>query len=302
MMPMWFFQGQERLGRVASLDMLGKVVTAVGIFVIVRAPSDGWKMLALQTGSALVIFSIASREILRLHLITMPTWSRVLTAVRNGWDMFLFTGASSFLGSGNVLLLGLFAPVSVVGYYAGAEKLCRAFVGFLWPLNQAIFPRVNHLCHTDPPAGARLVLRSFAIMGSGGIGMGLAAYALAPYVIRVILGPGFEAAVPVLQLMSPIIAIMPVNIVFGLQWLVPMGIDKAYSRVVLVAVLVNVTFAMLLASRFGQLGMAASVVMTELFVLCCIWRLLSRYRLNPFRIARETVAAGQYSVPEPING
>lgn len=283
--PMWFFQGQERMGRVASLEMVGKITTAIGLFLIIRSPQDGWKMLAMQATASAIVFTIAAREILRLHRIQRPSLPRVREAFKNGWDMFLFTSASSTLAIGNVLLLGLFAPVKIVGFYAGAEKLCRAFVGFLWPLNQAIYPRVNHLCHTDPPAGARLVLRSLAVMGGAGLVMSLAAFTLAPYVIRLVLGPGFEPAVPALRMMAPMIAIMPINIVFGLQWSVPMGLDRAYSLAILRAVAVNVVLAAVLAPRFGHLGMAVSVASTELFMLASLWWMLKKNNLSPFRIA-----------------
>ena len=296
-MPMWFFQGQERMGRVASLDMLGKLTTAVGLFLVIRSPQDGWKMLALQAGSAAVVFAIACREIFGLHRVPRPSATRVADAFRSGWDMFLFTGASSTLSIGNVLLLGLFVPNNVVGFYAGAEKLCRAFVGFLWPLNQAIFPRVNHLCHTNPPAGARLVLRSFAVMGGAGMAIAVAGYVLAPQVIRLVLGPGFESAVDALRLMTPMIAVMPLNIVFGLQWSVSMGLDRSYGRAILLAVLVNTVVASILAPRYGHLGMAASVTLTEFFMFCSIWFLLKKHNLSPFRVARQTSEVPTAGIP-----
>jgi PST family polysaccharide transporter len=287
MMPMWFFQGQERMGRVASLDMMSKLITAAGLFVVIRSPEDGWKMLALQSTSAFIVFTIACREIFGLHLIQRPAPVRVWAAFKTGWDMFFFTSASSFLGIGNVLLLGLMAPPNVVGFYAGAEKLARAFVGFLWPLNQAIFPRVNHLCHTDPPAGARLVLRSFAVMGGAGLAMGLVAYALAPQVILLVLGPGFEPAIPALRIMSLMVVVIPMNIVFGVQWSVPMGLDRSYGRAYLSAVVVNIALSSFLVPRYGHVGMAISVTATECFVFCAIWWMLKQNKLNPFRVARE---------------
>jgi PST family polysaccharide transporter len=243
-------------------------------------------MLAMQATSSLVVFTIAWREIFRLHVIERPSPARLFATFKQGWDMFMFAGASSALGLGNVLLLSLFAPTTLVGYYAGAEKLCRGFVGALWPLNQAIFPRINHLCHTDAPAGARMVLRSLAIMGCGGLLVFIAAVTFAPEVIRLVLGPGFEPAIPTLRMMSPIILTMPLNIVFGLQWSVPMGLDRAYSRIILLAVVFNVAVAFFLAPRYAHFGMAATVALTEAFVLCGVLLMLKKNNLSPFRIAR----------------
>ncbi len=296
-MPMWFFQGQERMGRVATLDMAGKMITVIGLFVFVRSGQDGWKMLAMQGASALVVFTIACSDIYQRHLIARPSFTRVKAAFREGFDMFIFTSAASTLSIGNVLLLGLFVPTTVVGYYAGAEKLGRAFVGFLWPLNQALFPRINHLCHTDPPAGARLVLRSLAIMGGAGLLMGSACFFLAPLVISLVLGPGFEPAVPALRIIALMVAMMPVGIVLGLQWTVSMGLERAYSRAILAAVGINVALAYLLAPRFGHVGMAAAVTIVEAFVLGSVLWILRRNHLNPFKIARGEVKPGIEKLP-----
>lgn len=296
-MPMWFFQGQERMGRVATLDMSGKMITVIGLFIFVRTGQDGWKMLAMQAASALVVFSIACSDIFGRHLIARPSLTRVKAAFREGFDMFIFTSAASTLSIGNVVILGLFVPTNIVGYYAGAEKLGRAFVGFLWPLSQALYPRISNLCHTDPPAGARLVLRSLAIMGGAGLVMGGGCFVMAPLVIGLVLGPGFEPAIPALRIISLMVIMMPVNIVLGLQWTVSMGLERAYSRSLVVALLLNVAMAWLLAPRFGHVGMAASVTIIEFLMFANILRILKQNNLNPFKIARGESQAEKGSVP-----
>jgi PST family polysaccharide transporter len=299
-MPMWYFQGQERMGRMASLDIAGKMITVLGLFVFVRDSEDGWKMLAMQILSASIVLATAGREILRSHRIRWPSFHRVKNTFQKGFDMFVFTSASSTLSIGNVLLLGLFAPPHIVGYYAGAEKSARAFVGFLWPLNQALYPRINHLCHTDLPAAARLVLRSLAIMGGAGLLMGLGCFFLAPLVVTIVLGPGFEPAIPAMRLISFMVMIVPINIVLGLQWTVSIGLERPYSRSILVAIVLNVVLASLLVPQFGHLGMAATVTLSEFFVLGCILWILKRNRLSPVGLAYPRGAHPSHDVPAMV--
>ncbi len=44
----WYFQGRERMWLVAWLDIVTQPLAAGAIFVLVRKPADGWRVLGLQ--------------------------------------------------------------------------------------------------------------------------------------------------------------------------------------------------------------------------------------------------------------
>ena len=46
--PNWYFFGQERMIAPAFLEAGGKVIAAIGVFLLVKIPEDGWRVLALQ--------------------------------------------------------------------------------------------------------------------------------------------------------------------------------------------------------------------------------------------------------------
>lgn len=75
--PLWFFQGIERMTVAALLEVVGKVLGLVGIFLFIHSPADDWKVLALQawapTLSTVLGLVIAYRYIpIR---IPSPGWS-----------------------------------------------------------------------------------------------------------------------------------------------------------------------------------------------------------------------------------
>ena len=45
---LWFFQGLERMRLASALEIGGKLVATLSIFVLVRKPEDGWKVMAAQ--------------------------------------------------------------------------------------------------------------------------------------------------------------------------------------------------------------------------------------------------------------
>src|SRR5690348_1054042 len=278
---LWYYQGLERMRLVAVLDVAGKAAATAGIFIIIRHPADGWKVLALQgcgsLSSVLVATAIAYREV----PFQLPGWHAVRDALRMGWSMFLFRASMSFYGAGNAFILGLFASPEAVGFYAGAEKLARALMGLLVPIHQSVYPRLSNLVQHNLTAAKRLGRSTMFLMSFVGAALSLAAFLSAPWAVPLILGKGFAASVPVLQVMAALPLLDALGTTFGVLWMVPLGLDRQFNRAVMAGGVLNLVLAVIFAPRFAQLGMAAAVVATEVFIVLALYIVLHRRGLNP---------------------
>lgn len=278
---LWFFQGLERMKFVAALDFSTKAAATIGIFALVKIPADGWKVLALQGVAACVSFLAALAVAYQYVEFRAPRWRSVWNALRTGWSMFLFRGSVSLYTVGNAFILGLFVPPQFVGYYAGAEKISRAFLMLLNPVTQTLFPRLSHLIHREKERAAQLARISLAVMASGGVMMGAAMFFLAPAIVRVILGHEYGPAVPVLRILALLPPLIAVSSVFGIQWMLPLGIDRAFNTIIVIAGVINMGLAVAFAPVLRAEGMAWAVVLAEIFVSAAMYVLLRRRRLDP---------------------
>ncbi|MDQ6664686.1 MAG: flippase [Acidobacteriota bacterium] len=275
-LPLWFFQGLERMRVAAALEISGKIVALAGLFIFVHAPADGWKVLALQ-GLAPALSSVAGIWLAyRAIPFRAPSLELVREALRTGWPMFLFRGGESLYGAGNAFILGLFAPPVVVGYFSSAEKMGKAAFGLLNPIREALYPRLSHLAIHNPARGASLARLGAVVMGLGGLFTGGLLYLAAPVLIRILMGHAFDPAVQVLRILSVLPFLLSFTYSIGLQWLWPLGRDGVVNRIILMAGVLNVCLAFLLARRFMHLGMAWSVVASETFVCVCLVTIVVR--------------------------
>jgi len=290
---MWYFQGLERMRFVAALDVGARAGAVAAIFLWVRAPEDGWKVLIL-TGTACVFsMSLALNVAYREVPFRLPTLREVWNALRTGWNMFVFRGAVSLYTVGNTFILGLFAVPQVVGYYAGAEKISRALVGFLGPVSQALYPRLSHLVGESRAEAARLARLGLGVMGLVGLALGLSAFALAPWLVRVLLGPDYAPAVPALRILALLPFLVALSNVLGIQWMLPLGLERPFNTIILVAGILNLSLAVLLAPPLAQVGMACAVVAAEASVTGSMYLYLRMRALNPAALGR----VGRIPVP-----
>ncbi len=279
--PLWYFQGCERMRVVASLEVIAKTAAAAGIFVLVRHPVDAWRVLGLQAAASVLSTGIGLGMAYRDVGWRAPSVRAVTHALRSGWSMFLFRSSAMLYTTGNAFLLGLFAPPEAVGYFAGAEKISKAFMGLLNPFNQALYPRLTRLVKHKPEEAARLFRTNALVVGMGGIGLGAAVFAAAPLLVRILLGPQLMPAVPVLRALAILPPLIGINTVLSTQWMVPLGLDSMVNWIILSAGVLNVALATALAPRYQQMGMASAVISAELFVGIACGLVVLRRRAQP---------------------
>jgi PST family polysaccharide transporter len=287
----WFFQGMERLRLVAALDVAAKLIVVVGIFAFVRSPGDAVVVLRLQAAASLTTLAAGWGLALREVAPRLPSVRGGVEALRLGWSMFLFRGAVSLYTVGNAFILGFFAPPAVVGYYAAAERISKAALGLLGPISQTLYPRLSHLVVDSWGEAVRLVRTSLRVMAGGGALLGGILVAFAPTIAHLLFGAAFGPTIPALRVLSLLPPLIALSNVLGIQWMLPLGLDRPFNGIIVAAGVLNLGLAYLLAPRFGHVGMAWAVVGAEAFVTGTMYGYLRLRRLHPLHV-QATVPGG----------
>ena len=108
---------------------LRKISCLVAIFLFVHSPVTSGRSSAFQSFTPVVTSLVGIWMAYRLLSFRRYRHSATIwRALRGGWPMFLLRSGVATYSTANVLVLGMFAPASVVGYYASAEKLSKAIV------------------------------------------------------------------------------------------------------------------------------------------------------------------------------
>ena len=182
-----------------------------------------------------------------------------------------------------------FAPAAKVGFFASSEKISKAVYGLLNPLREALYPRLSNMVHRSSDGAANLARLVAMVTVAGGLALGAGLFVFAPLIVKVVLGPGFSGAIPVMRILSMLPPIIAITDSIGLQWLLPRGKDGVVNRIVFSGGLLNLALACLLAPRFAHVGMAWGVVFSEAVV--CAWMVSTVRRSESFGVDRPVVLA-----------
>jgi polysaccharide transporter, PST family len=279
---LWFFQGLERMQLASALEIAGKVLATLSIFVLVHKPEDGWKVMAAQCVGCVVSHGITVVLAYREVGFQWPRLSSVWEALRMGGSMFLFRTVQTLSGSVNRLVLGAFAPVAALGEYAGAERITRVFQQGMWPVNQALYPKLASQVIKDPTQASKTVKLSMLFLGALGVLLGLVIFLGAPLMVHIALGRSFPDAVPVLRVFALWIPLVAICTVITFQVLLPNQLDSQFNIVNFTTAIVGTGVAVLLAPEWKAVGIAWAAVIAQLYTFLAFCWVLWRAGLNPF--------------------
>ncbi len=280
---LWYFQGLQRMSWAGGLDITGRTIATFSIFILVHKPEDGWKVMAAQALGSIIAHAITVWTAYREVGFCWPRFAYIWEALRLGWPMFLFRASQTLLTSANGLILGFFASTTAVGLYGGADKIRQVAGQALWPINQTLFPHQSQKVKDDPAAGVKLVRKSLLYLGGLSLIVSLLLFALAPLIVRIVLGTAYLPAVPALRVFSLMIPLSAVATVLCFQWLLPLGFDKEFNIVILTTGILNVCLGIVLVSKMGVLGMATAVTVAEVYALTGFDTALRLKGLSPFQ-------------------
>jgi len=264
--PLWFFQGLEQMRGAVFTDVAGKVLAALSVFVFVHEPSDAWKVLALQALFATLSCGWLTLRLLRLVPATPWSLASAMTELRQSWPLFVFRASSTLYMQANTIILSVFSSPLAVAAYGGAERIVRAAINLLEPVTRLLLPRISYLTTSNPSAAAKLIQRCLLILGVGSALAGAAISLGAPLLVRLLLGDGYDAAVPVLRWLALLLPIITIATVLGTFWALPYKRDKLVLGATIAAGITNLSLAALLVPRMEALGMASAVVSAEAVV------------------------------------
>ncbi|HEY7915044.1 MAG TPA: oligosaccharide flippase family protein [Blastocatellia bacterium] len=196
----WVFQGHDRMQNVAVAQILRQSVFAAVVFALVRGASQIWLVAVAELAGVAVMaaYSIwAYRRVLGGAIEKRFLISKRL--LREGVPIGLSQMFWMVKLFGATFILGLVAPASDVGYFAGALRILLALHTFVWLYYFNLLPSLSRAWQESAESFAGVIGRSMHGVAWVSLAAGILFAAAAPALMKIAYGAPFEQAGPVLQ-------------------------------------------------------------------------------------------------------
>ena len=277
--PIWLFNGLEQMTYITLFVLIARLVYTALVFTTIGSAADLNLLMGIN-GLSQVIAAVLGYAILirHGHVPARPALADCRAALKKASPFFLSRVAVSTYTAGGALFLGMVSSTRNVAIYAVAEQLYRGAQALLSPLGQVMYPYMvrtrNYRVFMQATAAATIA----AVAGSA-----LSAF-FGAYIIRLLFGSEYAAALPVLHIFLITIIINTPSVLLGYPMLGAFGKLHLANRSVLIAgaLQVVVLCAWYLLGNTSPVYVAFAVLMAELAVLIlrATWSSLEWRRLQ----------------------
>ena len=273
----WFFTGVENFRYITLRSILIKVLYITSIFLFVRDTSDYWLYFILTVGVVVLnalINQLYIREFVRVRWNNIQLFKYLKQNVTLG----IYTLMTSMYLTFNVMYLGLVSNNTEVGYYTTAFKLYSVILGFFTAFTNVMLPRMSSLlANGEKDRFQELVNRSFSVMATCCIPLILCSMIMAPQIVYILSGPGYEGAILPMRIIMPAAFAVGVAQVLAIQVLMPMKKDKVLLIASIIGAVVSLLINLLVVPSVKSVGSAVVLLCSEMGVTgMYVWYVLSQ--------------------------
>lgn len=295
----WYFRGTENFKFITIRSVFVKFLYVIAIFLFVKN-KENYVIYFILTCSVTIINAIIN---LWYAKKTVSFTLKNINLKRHYSAFFtvgLYVILTSMYTTFNIVFLGLVSTAKAVGYYTTALKLYTIILGLFSALNSVLIPRLSSLIATnDLEVFDRMIEKSLVFVVTLCFPIIVCGIVLAPQIIYLISGSGFEDAIICFRIILPLIAIVGFAQVFANQILMTIKKDKelAYNSIIgaIVGIILNIT----LVPSFSQIGTTLTVFLSETCITISLYLLCKKYinlRLPLSSIFKNLMASLLYMV------
>lgn len=222
----WFYQGIEDFKYITIRGLIIKTVSVVLLFIFVKSKTDllyyGCYTVFGVLGGNIFNFFRLRKYIHRENIIFSEL--HIKRHIKPVLKVFSFSVVTSIYLQLNTVLLGFLKNALAVGYLATATKVMQMLLTMSVCLGSVMMPRASHLiAENKEDEFNRLIQKSYDFTLAIALPITIGLIFCAPSLITALCGVKFEHSILPSQIIAPIILMVAISNVFGIQVLFPKG-------------------------------------------------------------------------------
>lgn len=275
LLPIWFFQGIEKMKYITIVNLSARLLFVAAIFLFVRERED-YLLVPFLNGigtilaGGLSLYIVLGKE--KINLFVIPIKDLKL-AYKESFPLFVSSLSTQIYVNVNKLVIGSFLGMSEVSIYDMADKVLHLMKLPISMMAQAVFPKISR------ERNIRFVNRVMFLV----TGIVLLAYICvfigSDWIVYLFTGEYMKEASTIMRLLGVSAILVSFNGFLGGNRLVPFGYSSVYMKVMVGNCLFFLTGTglLLLTHAINMYTVTVMVVAVEVFCFVSLvyrnWRL-----------------------------
>lgn len=276
----WFYQGIEDFKYITIRGLIIKTVSVVLLFIFVKSKTDllyyGCYTVFGVLGGNIFNFFRLRKYIHRENIIFSEL--HIKRHIKPVLKVFSFSVVTSIYLQLNTVLLGFLKNALAVGYFAAATKVMQMLLKMSACLGSVMMPRASHLIAENKEAEFnRLIQKSYDFTLAIALPMTIGLIFCAPSLITALCGVKFEHSILPSQIIAPIILMVAISNIFGIQVLFPKGKINIVTLCCGIGAVADLMLNLCLIPLFSYIGTSIAYLGAEVATTVSMYFIGRRY-------------------------
>ena len=264
----WFFQGLEEFGKTVSRNLIVKIISLISIFVFVKTKNDLYIYFIIYVAS-IIIGNLSLWLYMPQYLKKVDINSlNILRHLKPTIALFIPQAAIQIYTVLDRTMIGvIITDKAEVGYYTQGEKIIKLLLTIITAMGTVMLPRIASRFAEKNIRSIKIYLyKSFNLIFILAFPIMFGIISISKEFVPMFFGPGYEQVIPIMMILSPILIIIGMSNVIGVQYLLPTKRQKEFTISVICGAITNFIINLILISKYGAIGAAVSTLIAELIV------------------------------------
>lgn len=260
----WLFTGLEDFKYITIRSVVFQFFSLLFLFLFVRDSNDIINYAAISVfanvGSNICNF-IRSQKILNIFSVKCNSLTRHIRPLS---ILFFLTLTYTVYTVMDVTMIQYYKGEYDVGLYAAATKVNRVLITLITCVGAVLLPRLSYYTENKQERDYNLLInKSLNIYLMFSMPAALILYYYAENIILLLCGNQFTGSVLAMQIMTPIILLVSISNIIGVQILFTKNMQSYVLISNVIGATVNFTLNFILIPKFGIVGAAFGTVFAE---------------------------------------
>lgn len=265
----WFFQGMEEFKKTVTRNTIIKIIATILIFILIKDISY-LALYFLIYALSIFIGNLSLWVYLPKYIVSIKFKSlKFIYHLKPTLFLFIPQAAIQIYTVLDKSMIGIIiSDISEVGYFDNAQKIIKVGITLVTSLGIVMLPRISNCYAKGEDIDIKNHLyNSFVFVQFLAFPLIFGILATVDQFVPIFFGNGFQKTAILIKIISPVILLMGITNVIGIQYLLPTKKTNYYTLSVISGAVINILFNSILINLYKSIGAGIASVLAEFSVL-----------------------------------
>lgn len=265
----WLYQGVEDFKGVSIRNTIVKFLFLISVFIFVKSKNDLWIYILLFSLSTIITNLSFWIKINKFVEITKFKRLQIKRHFKPVLIFFIPQIASLIYTVLDKTMIGIMLPnISNVSFYEQASYIVKTILMLITTIATVMLSKMSYSYEKKDYKKLKEYLNGIInFVWFGGCALLFGICAIIKNFVPWFYGNDYLSVINLVYVLSPLIILIGLNNVIGIQYLIPIKQQNKYIFAVLIGALVNLILNLIFINIFGTIGAAISSCISECTIL-----------------------------------